>query len=101
PLTSTTLPSYPTRRSSELLVPGLRTTIRDERRLPGTAGENGPHEEIFQYDGGISEFVDYLSQLNPVTDVWRLHGEGNFTERVPVDRKSTRLNSTHVSIPYA
>src|SRR5699024_9711831 len=34
--------------------------------------------------GGISEFVDYLSQLNPVTDVWRLHGEGNFTERVPV-----------------
>ncbi len=71
-------------RQTAFLVPGLRIAIRDERRLSGTAGENGPHEEVFQYDGGISEFVDYLSQLNPVTDVWRLHGEGNFTERVPV-----------------
>lgn len=71
-------------RQTAFLVPGLRITIRDERKLPGTAGEAGPHEEVFQYDGGISEFVDHLSQLNPVSDVWRLHGEGNFTERVPV-----------------
>lgn len=71
-------------RQTAFLVPGLRISIRDERRLPGTAGEAGPHEEVFQYDGGIAEFVDHLSQLNPVTDVWRLHGEGKFTERVPV-----------------
>src|SRR5699024_5318847 len=71
-------------RQTAFLVPGLRITVRDERRLTGTAGENGSHQEVFQYDGGISEFVDHLSQLNPVTDVWRLHGEGNFSERVPV-----------------
>ncbi|WP_343957279.1 DNA topoisomerase IV subunit B [Yaniella flava] len=71
-------------RQTAFLIPGLRITIRDERRLAGTAGEDGPHEEVFQFDGGLAEFVDHVSQLNPVTDVWRLHGEGNFTERVPV-----------------
>lgn len=71
-------------RQTAFLVPGLRMTVRDERRLPGTAGEHGAHGEVFQFDGGIAEFVEHLSQLNPVTDVWRLHGEGNFTERVPV-----------------
>lgn len=71
-------------RQTAFLIPGLRITVRDERRLVGTAGEHGTHEEVFQFDGGIAEFVEHLSQLNPVTDVWRLHGEGNFTERVPV-----------------
>ena len=71
-------------RQTAFLIPGLRITVRDERRMAGTAGEYGTHEEVFQFDGGIAEFVEHLSQLNPVTDVWRLHGEGNFTERVPV-----------------
>ncbi|WHS27762.1 DNA gyrase/topoisomerase IV subunit B [Auritidibacter ignavus] len=71
-------------RQTAYLVPGLRITIRDLRRLPGTAGAEGPHEQVFQYDGGISEFVDHLSTLNPVTDIWRLQGSGSFTERVPV-----------------
>lgn len=71
-------------RQTAFLVPGLRLTIRDERRMAGTAGEFETHEEVFQFDGGIGEFVEHLSQLNPVTDVWRLHGEGNFSERVPV-----------------
>ena len=38
-----------------------RITLRDERGLPDTPGADGPHEEVFQHDGGISEFVDYLS----------------------------------------
>lgn len=71
-------------RQTAYLVPGLRITIRDERGLAGTPGEGGPAEEIYQYDGGISEFVDHLSILNPVTDVWRLQGSATFTERVPV-----------------
>lgn len=71
-------------RQTAFLVPGLRITVRDERRLAGTPGEHDTHEQVFQFDGGIAEFVEHLSQLNPVTDVWRLHGEGNFTERVPV-----------------
>ncbi|QCU77865.1 type IIA DNA topoisomerase subunit B [Citricoccus sp. SGAir0253] len=71
-------------RQTAYLVPGLKITLRDERRLPGTPGETGPVEEVFHYDGGISEFVDHLSSASPVTDVWRLQGSGTFSERVPV-----------------
>ena len=71
-------------RQTAYLVPGLKITLRDERRLPGTAGESGPVEEVFHYDGGISEFVEHLSSASPVTDVWRLQGSGSFSERVPV-----------------
>ncbi|GAA4765030.1 DNA gyrase/topoisomerase IV subunit B [Citricoccus nitrophenolicus] len=71
-------------RQTAYLIPGLKITLRDERRLPNTPGESGPYEEVFHYDGGISEFVDHLSSVSPVTDVWRLQGAGSFTERVPV-----------------
>ncbi|MDV2976369.1 UNVERIFIED_CONTAM: DNA topoisomerase IV subunit B [Actinomycetes bacterium ARC8] len=71
-------------RQTSFLVPGLRITLRDERGLPDTPGADGPHEEVFQHDGGISEFVDYLSSDSPVTDIWRFHGSGSFHEKVPV-----------------
>ena len=71
-------------RQTAFLIPGLRITVTDERRLPGTPGADGPVEEVFQYDGGISEFAEFLSPDAPVTDVWRLHGQGTFSERVPV-----------------
>ncbi|HEX2248081.1 MAG TPA: DNA topoisomerase IV subunit B, partial [Arthrobacter sp.] len=71
-------------RQTSFLVPGLRVTLRDERQLPGTPGEAGPIEEVFQHDGGIAEFVDYLSNDSAVTDIWRVHGSGKFKENVPV-----------------
>ncbi|HEY9356672.1 DNA topoisomerase IV subunit B [Arthrobacter sp. BE255] len=71
-------------RQTSFLVPGLKLTVRDERRLPGTPGESGPHEEVFHHDGGISEFVDFLAADPAVTDIWRLHGAGKFKETVPV-----------------
>ncbi|GAA3283685.1 DNA topoisomerase IV subunit B [Nesterenkonia halobia] len=64
-------------RQTAFLVPGLRITVRDER------GEE-PVEEVFQYDGGIGEFADFLAGDSPVTDIWRFQGHGGFTERVPV-----------------
>ncbi|MGG5172829.1 DNA gyrase/topoisomerase IV subunit B [Pseudarthrobacter sp. J1738] len=71
-------------RQTSFLVPGLKITVRDERRLPGTPGEIGAHEEVFHHDGGISEFVEFLAADSPVTDVWRLQGSGKFKETVPV-----------------
>ncbi|HXD28130.1 MAG TPA: DNA topoisomerase IV subunit B [Arthrobacter sp.] len=71
-------------RQTAFLVPGLRITLRDERKLPGTAGENGAVEEVFHHDGGISEFVEYLANDPGVTDIWRIQGTGTFKETVPV-----------------
>ena len=71
-------------RQTSFLIPGLRLVVRDERALPGSPGQAGPHEEVFHHDGGIAEFVEYLAPDAPVTDVWRLHGSGTFTETVPV-----------------
>jgi DNA gyrase subunit B len=71
-------------RQTSFLVPGLKLTVRDERRLAGTPGEAGPHEEVFHHDGGISEFVEFLAADPAVTDIWRLHGSGKFKETVPV-----------------
>jgi DNA gyrase subunit B len=71
-------------RQTSFLVPGLRLVIRDERRLKGTPGEEGTVEEVFQHDGGITDFVEFLAPDTPITDVWRLEGSGTFTETVPV-----------------
>lgn len=68
-------------RQTAYLIPGLRITVKDLRRRPGTPGADGPVEEVFQYDGGISEFVEHLTPATPVTDVWRIQGSGTFKER--------------------
>ena len=71
-------------RQTTFLVPGLKLTLRDERGLPGTPGEDGPHEEVFQHDGGAVDFVEFLAPDAPVTSTWQLQGSGHFTETVPV-----------------
>jgi DNA gyrase subunit B len=71
-------------RQTSYLIPGLTLVIRDERGLAGTPGEEGPTEEVFQHDGGISEYAQFLAPDPAVTEVWRLQGSGTFTETVPV-----------------
>jgi DNA gyrase subunit B len=83
-------------RQTSFLVPGLKITLRDERGLAGTPGEDGPYEEIFQHDGGISEFVDYLANDGAVTDIWRFQGSGTFKESVPVIDGSGHSRITEV-----
>ena len=65
-------------RQTAYLVPGLAIRIVDER------GPGDPHEEVFQFNGGIGEFCTELAPGEPVTDVIRLAGSGSFTETVPV-----------------
>ncbi|WP_022916157.1 DNA gyrase/topoisomerase IV subunit B [Ruania albidiflava] len=69
-------------RQTSFLVPGLQLSVRDERRLPGTPGEDGPVEEVFRHDGGVVDFADFLASDASVTDTWRLQGSGTFTETV-------------------
>jgi DNA gyrase subunit B len=70
--------------------------LRDERGLPGTPGEEGPHEERFVHEGGITEFVEFLAADEAVTDVWRLRGSGHFRENVPVLDSRGHMTPTEV-----
>ena len=69
-------------RQTAFLVPGLRIIIEDRRGAETS-------EQVFQYDGGISEFVDHLATDGPVTGIWRIQGHGSFSERIPVDGQMT------------
>ncbi|MFC7406096.1 DNA gyrase/topoisomerase IV subunit B [Georgenia alba] len=69
-------------RQTSFLVPGLTLRVRDERGLPDTPGADGPVEEVFRHDGGVADFTEHLATDAPVTDVWRLVGEGTFEETV-------------------
>ncbi|MCP2281648.1 DNA gyrase subunit B [Promicromonospora umidemergens] len=71
-------------RQTTFLVPGLEILVRDERGLPGTPGEDGPHEETFKHSGGAADFVEFLAPDSPVTATWVLRGSGTFKETVPV-----------------
>ena len=71
-------------RQTTFLVPGLRIFVRDARGVPGTPGADAPHEETFVAHGGTVDFVEHLAPDPALTDVWRLHGTGTFTETVPM-----------------
>src|SRR5450631_4562073 len=81
-------------RQTSYLIPGLTLVIRDERGVPGTQGEDGPFEETFLHEGGISEFAEFLAVDPPLTDVWRLQGSGTFHENVPVLDERGRMTPT-------
>ncbi|VXC15191.1 type IIA DNA topoisomerase subunit B [Plantibacter sp. T3] len=76
-------------RQTAFLIKGLGIHIRDE-----TVEE--PTEAMFRYEGGISEFVDYLAGDTALTDTWRLTGSGTFTETVPVLSPSGTMVATEV-----
>jgi len=76
-------------RQTAYLVPGLAIRITDER-------PDEPHEEVFRFEGGISEFCAELASGEPVTDVIRLVGAGRFTETVPVLDEQGHMSPTEV-----
>ena len=69
-------------RQTAFLVPGLAHRRSATSAARGTTAE--PRTAEFRYDGGIGEFCDFLAPDEPVTDVLRLTGSGQFTETVPV-----------------
>ncbi|NED80320.1 DNA topoisomerase IV subunit B, partial [Streptomyces sp. SID11233] len=71
----------------------LTLVVRDEYGL-GEGGSKG--EESFRYDGGISEFCEYLARDKAVCDVLRLSGQGTFKETVPVLDEYGQMTPTEV-----
>ncbi|REJ05557.1 type IIA DNA topoisomerase subunit B [Microbacterium bovistercoris] len=76
-------------RQTAFLVPGLELVVSDDR-----GGER--NETSYHYEGGISEFVEYLATDAPVTDTWRIQGEGTFKETVPVLQPDGHMVATEV-----
>lgn len=83
-------------RQTAFLVPGLTIVVRDERAAGESEG-GGTVEETFRYDGGISEFCEYLAQDKAVCDVLRLTGQGVFKETVPVLDDRGHMTPTEVT----
>ena len=101
-------------RQTAYLVPGLAIRVRDERPAvdqrpdssPGDGAESpedapgsgsvAEKEVEFRFDGGISEFCAYLSPGEPLTDVLRLTGAGQFSETVPVLDEQGHMTPTDV-----
>ncbi|MFP1629677.1 type IIA DNA topoisomerase subunit B [Streptomyces sp. 5K101] len=83
-------------RQTAFLVPGLTIVVRDERGPAGGDGE-GKSVETFRFDGGISEFCEYLAQDKAVCDVLRLSGQGTFKETVPVLDDRGHMTPTEVT----
>lgn len=84
---------YQRARQTAFLVPGLTLVVRDERGIEGS----GKTEETFRFDGGISEFCEYLAQDKAVCDVLRLTGTGTFKETVPVLDDRGHMTPTEVT----
>ncbi len=76
-------------RQTAFLVPGITLELSDER------GE-APVTESFRFDGGISEYADFLAPDAPLTDTWRITGSGTFTETVPVLQANGHMVPTEV-----
>ncbi|NUR82523.1 MAG: type IIA DNA topoisomerase subunit B [Nonomuraea sp.] len=72
-------------RQTAFLVPGLSLVLIHE----------GQSEE-FRFDGGISEFTDFLARDEAVCEVLRLQGLGHFHETVPVLDDQGHMTSTEV-----
>ena len=65
-------------------MPGLHITLTDRRG-------SGREPEEFVAAGGLSDYVDYLSVGENVTDVITIRTDDTFDERVPVDGKMTMV----------
>ena len=81
---------YARARQTSYLVPGLTLTVNDKRTKTKTS-------ETFFHKGGIAEFVTFLRPDEPVGEVIRIQGGGDYTETVPVLDAKGHMTPTEVS----
>ncbi|MEY4434727.1 MAG: hypothetical protein RIR16_767 [Actinomycetota bacterium] len=76
-------------RQTAFLVPNLEIQIVDKSSVE-------EKKDTFRFQGGISEFAEFLAPDSAVTDTWRLTGTGRFTETIPVLNDAGNMVSTEV-----
>src|SRR5690606_41751834 len=97
----TYLPSFPTRRSSDLLV--LRPIVQEEVLasgivIPDTAKEKPNQGEVIAVGPGRKDENGKIIPMDINVGDRVLYAK--YTGQEIKDRKSTRLNSSHVKISY-
>ena len=80
---------YARARQTSYLVPGLTLVVNDNRTKSKTS-------ETFFHKGGISEFCSFLRPDEPVGEVIRISGTGDYTETVPVLDEKGHMMPTEV-----
>src|SRR5204862_8303114 len=93
------LHSFPTRRSSDLMLRKVDAQLQQSRLLIGAVGAIAMH-----YDDGAlrRQFtVGEYAWNEPALQLHLVDAAGSFQAYSPTDRKSTRLNSSHVETSYA
>jgi DNA gyrase subunit B len=76
-------------RQTAFLVSGLSLSVRDER-------PSEPVEHKFKFEGGLTEFAEFLAKDTPLTSTWRIVGDGSFSETVPVLDETGNMVSREV-----
>jgi len=80
---------YARARQTSYLVPGLTLVVNDRRAKVKTS-------ETFFHKGGISEFCTFLRPDDPVGEVIRISGTGEYNETVPVLDEKGHMNPIEV-----
>jgi DNA gyrase subunit B len=66
-------------RQTAFLVPGLKITVTDLRN-------DEPVETVFEFEGGMKDFVEYTAKDTPIANTLHFTGEGSYEESIPVLR---------------
>ncbi len=92
-------------RQTSFLVPGLRIIVIDENIDENTAQEgisdeiavnSHPREQQFFHEGGVVDFVDFLSRGEPISDIWRIKGQSSYNEEVQSVDENGNLHAQNV-----
>lgn len=81
-------------RGDEDLALNEAETIAD-----GAFGTQVDHPRVaeFLHNGGVKDFVDYLSKGEPVSDIWRIQGEGTYEEETQAVGANGELHAEKIT----
>ena len=66
--------------------------------VDGAFGEQPAHPRMveFLHTGGVKDFVDFLSKGEPISDIWRIQGEGTYKEETQAVGEGGELHAQEI-----